>query len=128
MSNKVGGTERTFSTGAKRDTDDGKLQFGRCLSPYALTAVVDYMRRHNSQVHRREDNWKVGIPLESFMDSMWRHFHHTWQLHTELPAGASRCELIDALCGIFFNVHGYLHELTKPEPRQMLDERLNSDK
>jgi hypothetical protein len=128
MADKVGGATRTFSTGAKRDTDDGKLQFARCLSPYALEAVADYMRRHNSQAHRREDNWKAGIPLDSFMESMFRHFHHAWKLHVELRTEPSYYELADALCGIMFNAQGYLHELLKPEPRQMLAEHLNSDK
>lgn len=121
---------REFTTGAKRDTEEGKLRFHAALSPYALEAWVDYCRRHNNQVHRCEENWKRGMPLESFISSHFRHAHHWWKMHdTTLGNGdlteGERRELIEALCAVLFNAHGYLHELTKPGERQMLNEHTN---
>jgi len=134
MSDKVGGNSREFSTGARRDTEEGKLRFHAVLSPWALEAWVDYCRRHNSQVHRREENWKKGMPLGSFLSSMWRHLHHLWKLHClthamgvaeeEWLGAEMRDQMIDALCGVLFNAHGYLHELTKPTGSDMLHEHL----
>lgn len=111
---------REFPTGARRDTEVGKNRFAASLSPWAIEELVSYMRRHNSQAHRREDNWKAGMPLDSFMESLFRHFHHAWKLHASGAVGGQ--EMKDALCGVLFNAQGYLHELVKPEPRQMLAE------
>lgn len=121
---------RSFPSGAKRDVEAGKLRFHAVLSPYALEAWADYCRRHNNQVHRVEENWKKGMPLESFFSSLFRHFHHIWKLH-DMTCGAeqlsakTKAAMIDALCGVLFNAHGYLHELTKPEELKMLQEHLS---
>jgi Domain of unknown function (DUF1937) len=109
---------RVFATGAKRDVEVGKLDFDGSFSPYALEAVAEYMHRHNSAAHRAEENWKMGMPLRSFMKSGWRHFHAWWSSHYAAEPDK------DAICGLIFNAMGYLHELTKPPPRVMLDEHL----
>jgi hypothetical protein len=120
---------RTYDTGATRDTEEGKLRFHAALSPYALAALVDYMRRHNNQAHRCEENWKQGMPLEDYLGSDIRHTVSWWTLHDSI-AGAGTLlpeqltALIDALCGDLFNAFGYLHELTKPGERQMLADHL----
>jgi|SRR5215469_2820745 len=109
---------RRFASGAARDTTEGKLDFDGSLSPYALEVYVDYLRRHNSDVHRHEDNWKKGMPLSAFMKSAWRHLHAWWRSHY------ARHPDTDAICGVLFNAFGYLHECVKPLPRPMLDEHL----
>ncbi len=110
---------REFPTGAKRDGEAGKLRYTAALSPYALSALVDYMRRHNTQAHRTEENWKSGIPLDSFLASQFRHMMHQWIKHEQKEYDQ---ELIDAVCGAAFNCLGYLHELVKPGERRMATE------
>jgi hypothetical protein len=112
------GTEaeiRQFSTGATRDTDQGKLDYEGFLSPYALKAFGEYMHRHRLQADgqmRDSDNWQRGIPLDAYMKSMWRHFFDVWSEHrgVSTPAG-----LKENLCALKFNVDGMLHELVKAE-------------
>src|SRR5882724_9432547 len=64
---------------------------------------------------RDSDNWQKGIPRVAYMKSAWRHFMDLWALHRAssplTPTGHEKLE--DALCGLFFNVQGYLHEYLK---------------
>lgn len=59
---------------------------------------------------RPSDNWQKGIDLSSYMSSGFRHFMDWWLEHR---GHASRDGLEDALCGLLFNVQGYLHETLK---------------
>jgi hypothetical protein len=68
---------RTFSTGATRDTDEGKLDFEGFLSPTVLKAFAEYMHEKRKMPDgslRDSDNWQRGIPVDAYMKSMWRHF------------------------------------------------------
>jgi len=104
---------RKFETGATRDTDANKLDFEGAMSPIALESLVAYMHRHRetSQGPRASDNWQKGMPRDEYMKSMWRHFHEAWKLHRAGVVDDRQLE--DALCGVWFNVQGYLHELIK---------------
>ncbi len=110
---------REFPTGAKRDLEQGKPRYTAALSPYALKELVNYMARHNNQAHRREENWKQGIPLDAFLASQFRHMMHQWILHDQKEYTQ---DLIDAVCAVAFNCLGYLHELVKPGERRMVEE------
>lgn len=104
---------RTFDTGATRTSEEGKLDYEGFLSPLALEAYAEYMNGHRKQADgsiRDSDNWQKGIPLDSYMKSMWRHFMDVWSLHRGYHAPA---EMQEALSALFFNVHGYLHEHMK---------------
>jgi hypothetical protein len=103
---------RTFETGATRDADQDKLDLEGFCCPHVLRRFGEYMHHHRKQADgsmRASDNWQKGIPLDAYMKSMWRHFHEVWLLHR---AGyADNRQMEDALCGVLFNVQGYLHEL-----------------
>lgn len=104
---------REFDTGATRNTDDNKLDFEGFVSPLALEEFAKYMHEHRMQADgklRDSDNWQKGIPQDQYMKSMWRHFFDTWKNHRgyETPE-----DQIKNLCGLMFNVQGYLHELLK---------------
>lgn len=104
---------RIFVTGATRDDDTDKLDYGGFLSPYALEAYAQYMHQHRIQADgqvRASDNWKKGIPQDEYMRSLFRHFMDVWIAHdVQEPA-----QLKTALCALFFNVQGLLHEVTRP--------------
>jgi len=104
---------RKFKTGATRDTEIGKNNYAGALSPLVTRAFGDYMTKHREQSDgslRADDNWKKGMTLDSYMESGWRHFLDWWLEHDGYE---SRDGLEDALCGLLFNVQGYLHEHLK---------------
>jgi hypothetical protein len=59
---------------------------------------------------RASDNWQHGMPLDCYIKSGFRHFIDWWLEHR---GERSRAGLEDALCGLMFNVMGYLHEILK---------------
>lgn len=101
---------RTFDTGATRDGDEGKPSYVGYLSPLALRVYGQYMLRHQQQAdgtRRSADNWKRGIPRDSYLDSLVRHVLDLWLEH---EGYTSRDGIEDALCAVIFNAQGYLHE------------------
>lgn len=105
---------RAFSTGATRDTDEGKLDFEGFLSPLVLKRYAEHMhdaRKMPDGTLRASDNWQLGIPKDVYMKSMWRHFFDVWDNHRNPKP--SRHQLEAELCGLLFNVSGMLHEILK---------------
>ena len=106
---------REFDSGATRDTEENKIDYDGFLSPLVLEAYGRYMTKHRVQSDgtlRASDNWQKGIPRDVYMKSGWRHFFDWWSEHRY---GTSREGLEDALCGLMFNLMGYLHEYLKGE-------------
>lgn len=104
---------RKFETGADRSSDHDKLDFEGFLSPYALERFARYMHTHRTRADgtlRDSDNWQKGIPLSSYIKSMWRHFFALWKAYRQNKTD----ELEENLCAMMFNVQGALHEITKP--------------
>lgn len=104
---------RKFDSGATRNDDTENLDYEGFLSPLALKAFAEYMHKHRKQADgelRASDNWQKGIPKEAYMKSGFRHFMDWWLEHR---GSESREGMEDALCGLLFNVFGYLHEITK---------------
>ncbi len=105
---------RKFDTGASRNPEEGKYDYEGFLSPFALEAFAKYMHYHRyleDGTLRDSDNWQKGIPLSSYMKSLWRHLKCVWTWHR---GGKGNEPLVSALCGIMFNAMGYLHEIEKP--------------
>ena len=99
---------RTFVTGANRNPVDGKIQYSLYLSARVMKRYGEYMLQHSVLADgsiRTGDNWQKGIPLPVYMDSMFRHFMSVWFDH---QVGLEVQE--EDLCGLLFNVMGYLHE------------------
>lgn len=106
---------RTFVTGATRDMDDGKVDYEGFLSPLVVERFAAYMHTHRHQsdgTFRASDNWQKGIPREEYIKSAWRHLMDWWKEHR---GHSSRDGLEDALCGLLFNVQGYLHETLRTD-------------
>lgn len=107
---------RKFESGATRDTNTNKLEWRRFLSLPALKRYCEYMHQHRKQADgtlREPDNWKKGIPLDVYADSLYRHMQE-WALLLEREDGEVVGEEVEELlCAILFNAFGYLHELVK---------------
>jgi hypothetical protein len=104
---------RTFKSGATRDTAEGKPVYHKYLSPLVIKRFGEFMLKHQKQSDgtlRDGDNWKKGFPLDSFVDSAFRHYLDWWMEHDGFK---SREGLEDALCALMFNAMGYLHETLK---------------
>jgi hypothetical protein len=82
---------------------------------FLLAQYVDKHRTQPDGSRRNSDNWKRGIPLDSYRKSLWRHFFDASKLSSQGTIG----EIIeDALCGVIFNAQGWLHELVKARPKK----------
>lgn len=115
------GQTRIFETGATRDVDADKLDFEGAISPVALEAFVAYMhhcRKMPDKSLRPPDNWQRGMPLNSYIQSALRHVLDWWKSHRAI---SSREGVVFALCGVWFNVQGYLHEYLKAHPEALAE-------
>jgi len=115
---------RRFETGATRDSDEGKPEYGGFLSPLVLRRFAAYMHQHRHQPNgtvRSSRNWRKGMALAVYEESLLRHIVDIW-LHLEGFTGA-REDLESALCGAFFNLQGLLHEIlvTKQSTRGRIE-------
>ncbi len=113
-------TRRDFPTGATRSPLGDKPQYEGYLSPLVIKRFGEYMLKHQTDSageRRAADNWQRGIPLDSLMDSKWRHDMDLWLHHRGHPDEAVE-PLEDALCAIIFNTSAYLLQvLSKPRVR-----------
>src|SRR5215472_385939 len=108
--------DRVFDTGADRSSDKGKHHPDRAWSPLVLAEFARYMYEHNTTAAtpRREDQWQLGFPMDSFVESGTRH----WEAFKALAKGfpvfdekGTPVDIVEALDGVIFNVQGYLHQL-----------------
>lgn len=107
---------RTFGTGATR-TGGNKPEYAGYLSPRVLEAFGRYMFEHQVQPDgkiRDCRNWQRGIPQESYMQSMFRHFMEVWTIYENGCGDADYAaeyeqEMITSLMALFFNVQGMAH-------------------
>lgn len=110
---------RTFETGANRDVDDGKHDYEGFLSHDVLARFGAYMHKNRflrDGTVRDSDNWQKGIPREVYVKSAFRHFMDFWAIHRG-GVGEDTQDIQVALCGLMFNVMGYLHEELKAEAK-----------
>jgi hypothetical protein len=107
---------RKYATGANRDSDTGKLKYGGFTSALTEKRFAQYMHEHRLQKDgtlRAPDNWKHGIPLEDYYDSLVRHAQDFRLHHEGFADEAVESNLESVLCAILFNAQGYLFELLK---------------
>ena len=112
-----GSGTRTFESGATRDTAVGKFNYEGFESPLVMKRFAAYMHEHRKQKDgtlRSGDNWQRGIPKDAYMDSLVRHLMDVWLHHRGFGQEATE-SLETALCGLRFNVNGYLFEVLKEQ-------------
>lgn len=64
------GKRQEFGTGAVRDTQEGKGRFD-LLPYYAITRLAQHFE--NGAKKYQDENWRHGIPLRRYLDSILRH-------------------------------------------------------
>jgi hypothetical protein len=110
------GTMRTYPGGATRDTAENKPVYWRFTSALVEKRYGAYMhaKRIQSDGQLRDgDNWKNGIPIEDYFDSMSRHVNDLKLIREGFPGEATDPDIVTVLCAIRFNVEGMLHETLK---------------
>ena len=113
---------RTFDTGATRDTVAGKLDYVKALCPLVLRRYVQYLDKHRLQSDgsiRSLDNWKKGLPRETYHSSKGRHFFADWLLEEgyEVSDNHGPVNEEDVLCAELFNTMGKLREILREKLR-----------
>lgn len=109
-----GESMRTFDTGATRNLDVDPDYYG-FTSPLALGMFAQYMHEHRLQADgtmRDSDNWKKGIPRDSYIRSLRRHMQDL-TLHHDGYGHLAREDIVSAMAGVMFNIQGYMHEYVK---------------
>ena len=104
---------RKFDTGATRNDDAEKYDYEGHLCPLVIERYGEYMNKHRKQADgsmRASDNWQLGIPVEQYMKSLWRHVHSVWKNHRGYTTPEEQEE---NLCAVLFNSMGMLHEHLK---------------
>lgn len=67
---------RQFSTGAQRDTGEGKLRMSLIPQQELNRVMKRYLDGANKYGH---NNWMHGMPLSVYFDSAHRHMQAWWQ-------------------------------------------------
>ena len=115
---------RTFDTGAIRDANIDKKDYRGFLSARVIQRFGDYMHQHRQQADgglRAADNWKKGIPIEAYEESLVRH---TIDFMRELEDGCGAGLVAEDLaCAILFNLQGWLHERLKAKDDMMIRQK-----
>lgn len=110
------GQLRTYDTGATRDTSEGKTEPWRFTSALVEQRFSEYMHKHRRQSDgnlREADNWKKGISIRDYYDSLSRHVQDLRLIFEGYPEKARERDLEEVLCAVLFNVQGLLHEVIK---------------
>jgi hypothetical protein len=118
---KDDGVLRSFESGATRDTGGNKLVYDKFLSPGVIKQFAKYMNMNRLQSDgklRAGDNWQKGIPMDVYEESEGRHHHEAWEFFRQINHRDrdGMVEGVGAMCGILFNVMGWLHEWLKANP------------
>lgn len=110
---------RRFGTGATRSPLSDKLCYSRFMDARVIKRYCEYLHLHRTQTDgkvREPDNWKQGIPAESYIDSMFRHFMDVW-LFEQGYYNDTVEDQETALCALMFNVQGLLFEILKTKEK-----------
>lgn len=101
---------RKFNTGAIRDNDEGKEDYIETISWTAFKRYAQYMTSKKSRYG--SGNFKKGIPVESYEQSLVRHL----QKYLVNKYENGKIEVgDDHLSAMVFNIFGIMHEQERHE-------------
>ncbi len=110
---KDSGSREQFSSGAVRDTEEGKPRYD-LISPWALTRLANHMARGAKKYGDR--NWEKGMPRARLFSSALRHLMQAIMAANEPgdPWGVVRAfnnteDAEDHLSAVLFNVMAIIH-------------------
>ena len=110
---------RTFWSGAIRDLDNHKEDYIETISWTAFRRYWEYMTSKKAKYGAW--NFKKGIPIESYEQSLLRHI----QKYMENKYEEGQIETgEDHLSAIVFNVFGIMHEQEMAKKRLASDEKI----
>lgn len=96
---------RKFTTGAVRDSEDGKPDYIETISWTALHRFAQYMTAKKAKYG--EGNFKKGMPIAAYERSLVRHLEK--YIRNKYENGQDELEE-DHLSAIVFNTLGIMHE------------------
>lgn len=96
---------RSFKSGAIRDDDNTKPDFIETVSWTAFRKFGEYMT--SKKTRYGQGNFKKGIPIESYEQSLVRHLQK--YLENKYEGGTQELNE-DHLSAMIFNIFGILHE------------------
>jgi hypothetical protein len=99
-----------FETGAIRDAQEGKEDYIETISWTALKRYAQYMTGKKNKYGA--GNFKKGIPIESYEQSLVRHLQK--YLANKYEGGTVE-KGEDHLAAMAFNIFGILHEEGRPQ-------------
>lgn len=113
-------SKREFETGANRNSSEGKLDYEGFISPLVERIYAEYMHKHRlleDGTLRSSDNWQKGIPYEELMKSAHRHWQDVRLIFDGymVTEDGEEVDMIDALCGLKFNIEAMILSITKEE-------------
>lgn len=96
---------RTFESGAIRDADNTKEDYGETISWTAFKRYAQFMTRQKAKYG--EGNFKLGIPVKSYEQSLLRHVQK--YMENKYEQGTVEVDF-DHLSAMVFNIFGIMHE------------------
>lgn len=99
-----------FETGAIRDAQEGKEDYVETISYRAFKRYAQYMTGKKAKYGA--GNFKKGIPIENYEQSMMRHVQKYFE--NKYEDGVMEKD-DDHLAAIVFNIFGIMHEETRNE-------------
>lgn len=103
---------RQFKSGAIRDLDDNKEDYIETISWTAFKRYAQYMTGKKKKYG--SGNFKKGIPIESYEQSLVRHLQK--YLANKYEHGNIEKEE-DHLSAMVFNLFGIMHEENRPNTK-----------
>lgn len=109
---------RTFASGANRNSAEGKLEYYGFSHPLVETSFAQYMHHHRKLEDgtlRDSDNWWKGFPDRVIIESLLRHIQDIKLLYAgyDVTENGNKVDLEEAINGAKFNLNALMLDILK---------------